>query len=735
MSTTLESFPYPSLPSGVDAIRILSVEPGDFSEPLVCKLIPVAFSDQPQYTALSYTWRDPYPDNAALPTSPEEPKESYQPLETTKTPSKSRADTSSKDHTEIPLSDQVPAETSSRDWAKAPSVFPAGNEVSTMTLNNWPFPLHHNLYLAILHLRSPTHSLALWADAVCINQADTEERNAQVAMMSFIYTRALKVVAWLGVREYSNHGGLFHSMYVEWKAGQVRLFGASLANAAKMRYSLEPDQRTAARIAVNPYWTRLWVVQETCLARVLVFVYGSKIWKYEDLVQWEMLKAVRSKPLRTEIDEEVEDNRVGAILQLVYARNTKYTDTMRLESLIERFAKNKCSEVMDRVYGLLGLANDAHPLSSVDDQTDPTEEYLCSLDLRLESPAEPKRGRGIFKIDYSRPLYDIWTDVVKFVFFRAKNIDGWCSNDALNAASGLGLNALLKLERRISVVRTAGIVQAALDQKVEEEVVKLALSKESVIDSEYQRQESNIIKQICEKPVIRAQGYLSGKIVQLGPRYTSFVGSFRAQQDWLYCWEDFYHKPVDLETLRRINESYMAEIVRYKEKDLARVREIRNPNTVAWRIAAGVNPPRSDHRYATEYDKMWNDNEQGQPSEPRLFLGTDSLIGLIPSAAKIGDFIIQFWNCNAAIVVRPINLGIGAVSTVDGSNTSFMLVGRANVAEVIDRKANPGFDMRAEERFLGNTARGLKEGFETSGAVYVDMDFPTLQIITAFIAT
>jgi hypothetical protein len=223
--------------------------------------------------------------------------------------------------------------------------------------------------------------------------------------------------------------------------------------------------------------------------------------------------------------------------------------------------------------------------------------------------------------------------------------------------------------------------------------------------------------------------------VQLGPRYTSFVGSFRAQQDWLNCWEDYYHKPVDFETLRRINERYTAEIVSYEEKDLARVREIRNPNTLAGRIAEGVKPQRSDLRYAIEYGKMWDDNEQGQPSEPRVFLGTDYLIGLVPSAAKIGDFLIRFWNCNAAIVVRPIDLGMGVVSTVDSPNSSFMLVGRADVAEVIDRKATPGFDMRAEKGFLGNIAPGFEEGFETSGAVYVDMDFPTLQMITASIAT
>jgi hypothetical protein len=79
MPTILESFPYPPLPAGVDAIRILTVEPGDFADPLVCTLTSVPFSSKPKYVALSYTWGPSYPDNAALPISPKEAIISHQP--------------------------------------------------------------------------------------------------------------------------------------------------------------------------------------------------------------------------------------------------------------------------------------------------------------------------------------------------------------------------------------------------------------------------------------------------------------------------------------------------------------------------------------------------------------------------------------------------------------------------------------------------------------------------------
>jgi hypothetical protein len=53
--------------------------------------------------------------------------------------------------------------------------------------------------LAILqHFREATERRTLWIDAICINQDDIDERGAQVALMDVVYTRAAKVLVWLG---------------------------------------------------------------------------------------------------------------------------------------------------------------------------------------------------------------------------------------------------------------------------------------------------------------------------------------------------------------------------------------------------------------------------------------------------------------------------------------------------------------------------------------------------------
>jgi hypothetical protein len=618
-----------------------------------------------------------------------------------------------------------------------------------IALNGSPFPIHHNLYLAMLHLRSSTHVLPLWVDAICINQVDMSERNAQVAMMSFIYTRAQKVVAWIGVKEYRNKLSVFQGMALDWKAGQVRNFASSIAHQAggtQLRYSLEPGQSTFARIADSSYWTRLWVVQEVCLPRILVFVYGSKIWTCETLQNWEVLKAAKSgcQQQRPKNPENVGNDGLDAMLGLLEMRDARHTDAMMLENLVEVFAKHGCGELRDRLYGLVGLANDSCSLSTVDGDADSIGSYIDSLDIvQLENLRESERDVGSFRIDYSRSLYDIWTDLVKFVFFRAKNIQGrFINSQALNSTpeSVGGLTSLLDDERKISIVRTAGIAQDALGHMVEE-VTSFDLPKESphfpFLCRSPKAKEANKTKHINERPIVRAIGYLSGEVVHLGPMYTSLIGSFRAEQDWLNCWGKYYQKPGELETLRRINEQYMAKIMDYKAKDLARIREISSQSTVAWRVAGGCRPENSDPSQAVQFDKMWDNmhknEESNQSKGSRICLGTDYLMSVVPASVQVGDVVVRFWNCGAAILMRPIN-PTGLSDSMD-MNRPFMLVGRADVAEPTDRKATPGHDVRAEEVFSGPLSPGFEKDCRGRGAVYVELDLRTLQIITASIST
>lgn len=183
----------------------------------------------------------------------------------------------------------------------------------------------------------------------------------------------------------------------------------------------------------------------------------------------------------------------------------------------------------------------------------------------------------------------------------------------------------------------------------------------------------------------------------------------------------------------------MAKIMDYENNDLARIREIRSPSTLAWSVAGGRRPEDSDPNYLFQFDKMWDnmDNDESRSNGTRICLGTDHLMAVVPAAVKVGDVVVRFWNCDAAILMRPVNPQEGETGSRDNMNTSFMLVGRADVAELADRKATPGHDVRAEAVFSGSfsSTPGLEKCGRASEAVYVDLDFRTLQIITTSIST
>jgi hypothetical protein len=447
MTDPNSSFVHPALPVGVDAIRVLRLEPGDYLSPLVGKLTSVAFSEKPKYVALSYTWASSYPDNEKLPVSLSDsrsPGTSPNRLRIERKERRSNSvDQPTTEHLSLPKRSSPPDTT---------------NTCNGIMLNGRPFPIGHNLHLAMLHLRSPTHYINIWADAICINQVDYEERNSQVSLMAFIYTRAIKVIAWLGTKYYPPMTSLIRSMALDWKAGRTQHLAASLAGKDTMRSSQRPDIRTLGRIFSSTYWKRLWIVQEMCLPRILVLMYGTEIWTFEDFKQYAYVFCNQNEP------------RV-----LFETRDKRHTDIMRLESLVERFAKSDCAELRDRIYGLLGCANDVRPVAGRTGRPDPLRTHIDALSSGQATSIQPRRGMGSLGVDYHCSFYDIWISVVGFVYFKARNSERNTSFTTVAKEIERANREKQKVnpeveERQFSIVRTASVLQDALGQKVEEEL-------------------------------------------------------------------------------------------------------------------------------------------------------------------------------------------------------------------------------------------------------------------------
>ncbi|KAK5124301.1 hypothetical protein LTR85_002004 [Meristemomyces frigidus] len=78
-------------------------------------------------------------------------------------------------------------------YAWGPADFPFELQLASGILK-----ITESLHGALRRFRSEKEPVALWADAVCINQNNFPERNSQVGFMADIYAEAEEVLVWLG---------------------------------------------------------------------------------------------------------------------------------------------------------------------------------------------------------------------------------------------------------------------------------------------------------------------------------------------------------------------------------------------------------------------------------------------------------------------------------------------------------------------------------------------------------
>ena len=129
-------------------IRVLKLEPGWAYLKLRCSLIHINIDDADHvpYEAISYTWGKYY-DNT-------------------------RHDGSTRDQ----LSDRIICDGT---WTR----------------------VTRSLFHALQMFRLTDRARFLWADALCINQEDDQEKSWQVGLMRHIYARAFHVLIWIGYRD------------------------------------------------------------------------------------------------------------------------------------------------------------------------------------------------------------------------------------------------------------------------------------------------------------------------------------------------------------------------------------------------------------------------------------------------------------------------------------------------------------------------------------------------------
>ncbi len=214
-----------------------------------------------------------------------------------------------------------------------------------------------------------------------------------------------------------------------------------------------------------------------------------------------------------------------------------------------------------------------------------------------------------------------------------------------------------------------------------------------------------------------------------------------AGRDWERTWVDYYKNDVQrsdsiasnnerMDKLHWIEHTFMEKIMNCADRDIHRVRNLRYSDTDAMGCMKLAGQVSSDAAIQQAYMDLWSSipEDDKTPSDPYICVGTDNLMALVPSGARPGDVVVRFWNCNAAMVMRPC-LTSSRQSTKKAWD--FLLVGSAEVAEVEKRVPGQLFDRHAEH-CMNNVYPDCGVHSEYAGIINIVMGMGILQAITAY---
>lgn len=373
---------YEPLDSTRQQTRLLTVYPGSFEQPLVCSLTTMSLdgSGRESYEALSYCWGNSY--------------------------------------------DQVTIKLQ-REPSDACETF----DVS----------IGASLHDALKHLR-PQSGLPrrIWADAICIDQSNIEERSQQVALMRTIYVQANSVLVWLGTSNESTR-----KVFATLKAIQDRL-QPQLANIKTLTADEIEDLESSStspeitdRVQFLTLWSqcqfdwfqRTWVLQEIWNAKAASVHCGS------DTVPWITVSVMlRQLSLERFIKSFIQGGRVphfapgDSILPSIFSKALKPLDAQRpgdgehvgQEEILEVLIKShglKVSDPRDKIFALLQFGIETNDIANLPAQIRPdysksTEKvftdfvrwWICThKSLRILSAVHTLKHRGWQQMYYGHP--------------------------------------------------------------------------------------------------------------------------------------------------------------------------------------------------------------------------------------------------------------------------------------------------------------------------------------------
>lgn len=281
---------------------------------------------------------------------------------------------------------------SHEDWRNTAHPYEAvsyfwGDRLNTRTIriDEALYQITSNLESVLRHLRHEDRSQPrrLWVDAICINQANYQERSQQVRQMFHIYDRAEQVIIWLGdgnsdskkavtfintrlrpcfesvgfscTDEWANVASKF---WEEWDEGKDEECWEAIDHLITPTHA--KSWSSVAQLLCRPWWSRAWTVQELISARRATVLCGTSSvpWPLLDMTIQMMLRNTKIEELYGKRKQELFHNAVEDAHGFAYERSHRIQDgtgSLDFVMLMQITRYRDCQDPRDKVFSVLSL--------------------------------------------------------------------------------------------------------------------------------------------------------------------------------------------------------------------------------------------------------------------------------------------------------------------------------------------------------------------------------------------
>ncbi|KAJ4291931.1 hypothetical protein N0V90_009829 [Kalmusia sp. IMI 367209] len=281
----------------------------------------------------------------------------------------------------------------------------------------------------------------VWADAICINQCENEEKSRQVSMMQEIYQHAEDVHIWLGDGE-ANTGMAFNLIRelvqphqrvesVQWTLDSPCHKGDTQTLGMQNEDDLNGACDAFLAILERPWFTRIWIVQEVAAGKSAKVFCGNYSVDWNDLV----------KAVKFSLDMGLRAANIYGreqILRIAQTRDEYLVSSTgdgsagefeRLQRLLFRHHGSSSTVPHDMVYALRGL-------SGMPTIYEEHQRFVQSLMSSNYIPSMADWNEMTKQIDYEKDIEDVYLEVASKVLSECQTLDllGACTWPRQSAA-------------------------------------------------------------------------------------------------------------------------------------------------------------------------------------------------------------------------------------------------------------------------------------------------------------